>query len=122
MAAPRFSILTPVYKTPAGVLKKMLASVETQDYGDWELCLYDDASGEPHVREILAAAAARDSRIRVEFAERNSGIVGASNGALAMARGEFVDAPVPRPLARIRGTLHTLLTDPRHADAEAYRA
>jgi len=90
VAAPRFSILTPVYNTPAGVLEKMLASVETQDYGSWELCLYDDASTEPHVREILAAAAARDARIRVEFAERNSGIVGASNGALAMAGGEFI--------------------------------
>ena len=90
MAAPRFSILTPVYETPAGVLRKMLASVETQSYGDWELCLVDDASSEPHVREILSRAAARDPRIRVEFAEQNSGIVGASNRALELARGEFV--------------------------------
>jgi len=28
---------------------------------------------------------------------------------------EFVDAPVPRPLARLRGTLDELLADPRHA-------
>lgn len=87
---PRFSILTPVYETPAGVLRKMLASVEGQSCGDWELCLLDDASQQPHVRELLTAAAARDPRIRVEFAARNSGIVGASNGALAMAEGEFV--------------------------------
>lgn len=90
MSAPRFSILTPVYETPAGVLRKMLASVEAQGYRDWELCLVDDASEQPHVREVLDAAAARDPRIRVEHAERNSGIVGASNLALAMARGEFV--------------------------------
>ena len=32
---------------------------------------------------------------------------------------EFVDAPVPRPLARLRGTLDSLLTDPSHLDAEA---
>ena len=87
---PRFSILTPVYETPAGVLKKMLASVEGQSYRDWELCLLDDASQQPHVREMLTAAAARDPRIRVGFATANSGIVGASNGALAMAGGEFV--------------------------------
>ena len=31
----------------------------------------------------------------------------------------FVDAPVPRPLARIRGTLESLLTDAHHAGAEA---
>jgi exonuclease SbcD len=31
---------------------------------------------------------------------------------------EFVEAPVPRRLARISGTLEELLTDPRHAGAE----
>ncbi|HEX5989520.1 MAG TPA: glycosyltransferase [Solirubrobacterales bacterium] len=108
---PRFSILTPVYETPAGVLKKMLASVTGQSYGDWELCLFDDASQEPHVRELLSAAAASDPRIRVEFAAANSGIVGASNGALAMATGEFValldhdDALHPDALAHVAEAL-----------------
>jgi GT2 family glycosyltransferase len=87
---PRFSIITPVYETPADVLRKMLLSVLGQSYGDWELCLADDASQQPHVREILDAAVARDPRIRVEHSERNEGIVGASNRALATARGEFV--------------------------------
>jgi exonuclease SbcD len=32
---------------------------------------------------------------------------------------EFVEAPVPRPLARISGTLEALLDDPAHAWAEA---
>lgn len=31
---------------------------------------------------------------------------------------EFVEAPVPRPLARLRGRIEDLLADPRHADAE----
>ena len=31
---------------------------------------------------------------------------------------EFVEAPVPRPLALLRGTLHELLTDPRHESTE----
>jgi O-antigen biosynthesis protein len=111
LAPPRFSIVTPVYETPAGVLRKMLASVETQSYGNWELCLVDDASREPHVREILAAAAARDPRIRVEFATENSGIVGASNRALAMAQGEFIalldhdDALHPDALAHVAEAL-----------------
>lgn len=30
----------------------------------------------------------------------------------------FVEAPVPRPLAVLRGTLHDLLSDPRHGGAE----
>ncbi len=90
MAAPRFSLLTPVYETPAGVLQKTLASVRRQSCGDWELCLVDDRSSQPHVRELLEAARAGDPRIRVAYREENAGIVAASNDALAMARGEFV--------------------------------
>ncbi len=90
MAAPRFSILTPVYETPAGVLGKMISSVRRQSDGDWELCLVDDGSAEPHVRALLDEAAAKDARIHVAYREQNAGIVAASNDALAMARGEFV--------------------------------
>jgi O-antigen biosynthesis protein len=87
---PRFSILTPVYETPPRVLRQMLRSVRSQSYGDWELCLVDDGSRQPHVREILQAASTKDPRIRVQFSEDNAGIVAASNAALAMAQGEFV--------------------------------
>jgi GT2 family glycosyltransferase len=108
---PRFSIITPVYETPADVLRKMLLSVLGQSYGDWELCLADDASQDPQVREILDRAVARDPRIRVEHSERNEGIVGASNRALAMAQGEFValldhdDALHPDALAHVAEAL-----------------
>ncbi len=90
MPAPRFSILTPVYNAPAGPLLKMLRSVARQSFGDWELCLVDDGSTQPHVKEILENAQRRDSRIRVQLKPENAGIVSASNDALAMARGEFV--------------------------------
>jgi GT2 family glycosyltransferase len=90
VATPRFSILTPVYETPAGVLHKMLRSVRRQSFGDWELCLVDDGSQQPHVREILDRARAKDARIRVERRESNGGIVASSNDSLAMARGDFL--------------------------------
>jgi GT2 family glycosyltransferase len=90
VATPRFSILTPVYETPAWALRAMLRSVTRQSFGDWELCLVDDGSAEPHVREILTQAQAHEPRIRVQFNPDNGGIVSASNDALAMARGEFV--------------------------------
>jgi GT2 family glycosyltransferase len=107
VAAPRFSVLTPIYETPPAVLTAMLRSVERQSYGDWELCLVDDASPSPHVAEMLTAAAARDPRIRVETRQANGGIVAASNDALAMASGEFValldhdDALHPEALALV---------------------
>ncbi len=90
MPAPRFSILTPVYETPERVLRLMLRSVRAQSNPDWELCLVDDGSAQPHVRSILEQAQAADERIRVEHREGNAGIVPASNDALEMARGEFV--------------------------------
>lgn len=90
MAGPRFSILTPVYETPADVLWEMLESARTQTFGDWELCLVDDASASPEVRELLTLAQGQDSRLKVRFREENGGIVAASNEALAMADGEFV--------------------------------
>ena len=89
MAEPRFSILTPVYDTPPDILSSMLDSVRRQTFGDWELCLVDDASPGPHVREILEATRRSDPRIAVRRRPANGGIVAASNDALEMARGEF---------------------------------
>jgi O-antigen biosynthesis protein len=88
--SPRFSILTPVYETPADVLCAMLDSVRRQRFPDWEHCLVDDASAQPQVREILARAQREDPRVRVLHREANGGIVAASNDALEMAGGEFV--------------------------------
>ncbi|HET9676975.1 MAG TPA: glycosyltransferase, partial [Solirubrobacterales bacterium] len=111
MAAPRFSILTPVYETPAPVLAQMLRSVRRQSCGNWELCLVDDASGEPHVVAALEEAAREDPRIRVQRREQNGGIVAASNDALAMAQGEFValldhdDTLHPDALAQVEQAL-----------------
>ena len=111
MAAPRFSILTPVYETPADVLEQMLRSVRRQSYGDWELCLVDDHSQQPHVRAILDEASRRDPRIRVAYREQNGGIVPTSNDALAMATGEFValldhdDTLHPDALAHVAAAL-----------------
>ncbi|HEY5943478.1 MAG TPA: glycosyltransferase [Solirubrobacterales bacterium] len=90
MAPPRFSIITPVYETPAPVLRAMLRSVRRQTFEDWELCLVDDASTAPHVAALLERAQRRDQRIKVRRREANGGIVAASNDALAMAGGEFV--------------------------------
>jgi exonuclease SbcD len=39
-------------------------------------------------------------------------------GAQGLVGAEFVDAPVPRPLARLRGSLESLLVDPAHTEHE----
>ena len=51
---PRASRSSPrSTKRRPDVLRKMLRSVRRQSFDDWELCLVDDGSQQPHVREIL---------------------------------------------------------------------
>ncbi|MEM5450537.1 glycosyltransferase [Paraburkholderia guartelaensis] len=89
-ARPRISIVVPVFNPQAAHLREMLDSVLAQIYPDWELCLCDDASTEPHVAQILAQYAAADPRIKTVRRARNGHICEASNDALALATGAFV--------------------------------
>ena len=87
---PRFSIVTPTFNTPAAALKSCISSVLNQQFQDWEWCIVDDASTEPHVCRMLTKAARRDKRIRISRRSQNGGIVAASQDAVDMALGEFV--------------------------------
>jgi GT2 family glycosyltransferase len=87
---PVISVVMPVYDPPAEALRRAIESVRQQIYPHWQLCIADDASPSPHVGEILRAAAAEDSRIRVTFRPGNGHVSAASNSALALAGGEFV--------------------------------
>lgn len=87
---PKFSIITPVYNPPAAALKACIASMKSQSFTDWEWCLVDDQSTQPHVRKILDRAQAGDRRIRVMYRDRNGGIAAASQDAIDMATGEFI--------------------------------
>ncbi|MBI1284063.1 MAG: glycosyltransferase [Thiobacillus sp.] len=89
-APPLISVLVPTYDTPASMLQEMLDSVCVQLYPHWQLCIADDGSSEPHVRTMLEEYAARDTRIRLDFAATNGGVSHATNRALAMAEGDFV--------------------------------
>ncbi len=87
---PKISIVMPVYNTSEEWLKLAIESVSNQSYPNLELCIVDDASTNAYVRKILKSYGARDNRIKVRFLEKNLGISGASNEALAMASGDFV--------------------------------
>ncbi|MGB4781977.1 glycosyltransferase, partial [Candidatus Methylomirabilis sp.] len=86
----KISLVVAVYNPPRQFLEEMIESVASQVYPNWELCMVDDASTQPHVREMLEAAAISDSRIKVEFRAENGHIVKATNTALGMASGEYV--------------------------------
>jgi O-antigen biosynthesis protein len=87
---PLISVIVPVYNPPAAFLREAIESVINQIYPHWELCIADDASPAPHVREILAHYQAQDSRIKVTFRETNGHISHCSNSALELATGEFI--------------------------------
>jgi len=88
--SPSISIVVPLYRTPIPVLRKCIDSVMAQIYGNWELCLADDCSGDAAVTALLAEYAGRDPRVRSIALERNRGISGATNAALELATGEYV--------------------------------
>ncbi|MGH9272310.1 MAG: glycosyltransferase, partial [Ilumatobacteraceae bacterium] len=84
------SILTPVFDPPAPVLEACITSVLGQRSPRWEWCIVDDGSTAPHVWTRLEALAVADPRVRIHRLDRNSGIVAATNDALAMATAPFV--------------------------------
>ncbi len=86
---PLVSIFTPTYRT-GDRFQRTYASVKAQLYPNWEWVIWDDSDDDGVTFEMLAAAAARDHRLRVLRGGRHSGIIGevkynacvASRGAL----------------------------------------
>lgn len=87
-APPRIAVLMPCYNPDPRWLGAAIDSVRAQLYPHWQLCIADDASTAPGVREALQAHAATDPRIQVVFRTANGHISAASNSAL-----EIVAAP-----------------------------
>lgn len=86
---PLISVVLPVYNVEEKWLRLCIESVLSQIYENWELCIADDCSPNPHIRRILEEYAARDKRIKVIFRTENGHISAASNSALELAGGEF---------------------------------
>ncbi|WP_144941289.1 glycosyltransferase [Paenibacillus sp. 32O-W] len=87
---PLISIILPVYNVEEKWLRKCIDSVRNQLYPNWELCIADDFSTKKHIRPVLEEYAAKDSRIKVVFREKNGHISESSNSALQISSGEFI--------------------------------
>jgi len=87
---PLISIIVPTFNTNHEFLRVCLQSVIDQTYDNWELCIADDCSSDPAVREIIKEFAAKDKRIKYIFLDKNGHICKASNKALELADGQFV--------------------------------
>lgn len=90
-STPRVSIVTTFLNPPATFFREALDSVLAQTFGDWELLLVNDGSGEESSR-IADEYAAREQRIRLlEHEGRiNRGAGASRNLAFRHARGAYV--------------------------------
>jgi glycosyltransferase involved in cell wall biosynthesis len=87
MSTPLISVVMPVYNAER-YLSEAVDSILAQSLGDFELLAVDDGSKDAS-KTILEGYASRDARVRV-LSRPNTGIVGALNDGLAVARGEFI--------------------------------
>jgi glycosyltransferase involved in cell wall biosynthesis len=85
---PTIAVVMPVFNPKPEWLQEAIDSVCDQLYPHWQLCIADDCSTDPRVREVLERAAAADQRIRIVFREQNGHISAASNTAM-----DVVEAP-----------------------------
>lgn len=86
----KFSILVPLFNTPANFLKEMIDSCISQTYQKWELCLAD-ASTDPQgeVYKICQSYLKKDSRIKYKKID-NISISDNTNEAIKMATGNYI--------------------------------
>lgn len=86
---PVVSVVVPTYRSDPTTLRSALDSVVQQLYPDWQLCVCDDASGDPATAAVLAEYEAHPQVVVVRRTE-NGGIARATNDALAAATGDLV--------------------------------
>lgn len=110
-ATPLFSILLPVYNTPAHFLRECIDSVMRQSFPHWEIVVVDDCSSYDSVIRTIREFVFRDPRIRLDRSTARGGISRTSNWALALARGDFVvpldhdDRLLPHALATLAAAI-----------------
>ncbi len=85
---PLISIIMPVYNVSPQWLERAISSIQNQWYGNWELCIADDASTNQDTLEFLEKL--NNPMVKVVFLEQNLNISGASNAALDLATGDYI--------------------------------
>ncbi len=81
------SIIMPSYNSV--YIAESIESVLAQTYKNWELLVTDDCSTD-NTREVVAAYAAKDPRIKLFKLEQNSGAGVARNNSIEQAQGRFI--------------------------------
>ncbi len=87
---PCISVVVPVYNTREIFLKKMIESVLSQTYTNFELCLFNGGSDDPQVDSIIKGFCEQDSRIKYKSSDVNYGISKNTNEAIKLSTGQYI--------------------------------
>lgn len=90
MAAPLFSVVTPVHDPPVEVWRACVQSMVEQVERDWEWIVVADGPQRPEIAAELTALAAAEQRVRLITRQVSSGIVIATNEGIAAATGTYL--------------------------------
>ena len=105
--APMIDVIMPVCDPELPWLEAAVRSVRDQVYPHWHLCIADDASRRPAIRDFLDRIATEDPRVSVVRRAVRGGISAATNTALSCMKGEFAcfldhdDELTPHALHRV---------------------
>lgn len=83
-----FSIVVPLYNTPASFFREMLDSVYNQFYQKWELLLVNSTPENSDLAKELSKV--QDSRVKVITLDKNYGISGNTNRGIEAASGDYI--------------------------------
>lgn len=85
---PKISIVIPVFKTNDSYLRQLLDSLLNQTYKDIEICLADGSGMEASKESVVKEYS--DQRIVYKLLDKNLGLSGNTNEAIAMATGDYI--------------------------------
>lgn len=86
---PLISVIVPVYNVKENILRECIESVIAQSYDNWQLCMADDCSTLPDVKNVLLEYE-NNTRIDICYREENGHISAATNSAIDIAKGEYI--------------------------------
>ncbi len=121
---PKMSILLVVSDSDEIWIKRSIESVLNQLYPNVELCVCDNASELPHVKEALEEVAEADNRVKVCSLREPENLEKAYNRALYMTTGDFVallrqgDELSPIALFRVAELLQHVEADVIYSDED----
>jgi O-antigen biosynthesis protein len=85
----KISIVVPAFNTPRRYFEPLVDSLLQQTYPNWQLCIAD-ASADKEASKMIEKVCGQDERIIYKKLKKNYGIVGNTNEAIKLAKGDFL--------------------------------